>query len=142
MITDDTLSALARLEKAATPPPWMAHDGRGDGPGGFMYDVLSTDTSIEDWRVLLAFNHNFPERIPVDRELVAAMRNALPSMLDELAALRTYREAILEAGLGYDCPRRANQTPQAEWGLELFHKIEEADRQFRAAMTKGDQEPA
>lgn len=108
-LTAEQLAELRRLEKEATPGPWT-----GESDWGAAYSKV-------DGTVI--FRGERPRRIPqserpgpsANGRFAAALRNAAPSLLDEIEALRAEREklrAALEAmaedhedtcGLGCDC---------------------------------------
>ena len=88
----ERIEALKRLEAAATPGEWTYSDGMGNGPHAFMYDVVCP-TEDGEYRVLLAFNHNFPDRIETDARFIAAARNALPDILAAYEAALVALEA-------------------------------------------------
>lgn len=142
-LTPAEIAEGLRIELEATPGPWQQAWGRTSEA------VISENRkydSVEQVRyggspVVDCDTDPYCGSTERENDANAAFivwcRNNIGTALRELAALRAYREAVQDATLSYDDPRRASQPPQAEWGLELFHDIEEADRVFRAAMRPG-----
>lgn len=79
-ITEEQLAELERLEREATPGPWLVEDKRGwwrvRGPGGVAFDDGS------------ACNEYNAECDADTRDLIVAARNALPQLLAEVRRLR------------------------------------------------------
>lgn len=87
-MTDEELTGLRRLSNAATAAPWTdAGDGDVEGPNGGAVAHVACHASM----------HTMLRRLEdysrADAALIAAARNALPGLLDDLAALRRVREA-------------------------------------------------
>lgn len=94
-LSEAEVAELRRLEQAASRPPWESHSGNGDGPCGFMYDVICPGEETER-RVLLQLNHNFRENIDNDRRFIAAARNALSRLISAAESLAREQSALRE----------------------------------------------
>jgi hypothetical protein len=97
-MTPDQIRELERLEKAATPPPWDTSFAR-DEDGGV--PLLYKGVDALHYRVC-NMTSNFPagtehgDQEITDANLIAAARNALPSLLRQRTALSAACEAALE----------------------------------------------
>lgn len=97
------LDELERLEKAATPGPWLEHDGNvcvDSEPTVTRYPSGATLTSYPGPVAVLSgtpigYENSSLSCSDEDRRLVIAARNALPALIAELRELR-YRIASLE----------------------------------------------
>ena len=100
-ITEEQLAELERLEREATPGPWLVEDKRGwwrvRGPGGVAFDDGS------------ACNEYNAECDADTRDLIVAARNALPQLLAEVRRLRAVVDACARAG----CPTAATASSPA-----------------------------
>lgn len=84
-LTDDELDELERLSAANDPPPWKAwFEGRDHTSGDSFIQVGEGAERADD---LYVSRENGPPR-PVDLDLIAAARNALPRLLDEIRRRR------------------------------------------------------
>lgn len=84
MITKDKLEELRRLEKAATPARWQSN---GDGTEVTGPEFFDNDGN--DWQSICG---SFPHK--GNANLIAAARNALPELLDEIERLRDALQVI------------------------------------------------
>jgi hypothetical protein len=85
--TAEQLATLRQLEKAATPGEWMAEPHFETGCAVMAFDC--DRCGFPEFEILRVTNEckHAGERIQADAELVAAMRNALPQLLDYVAEL-------------------------------------------------------
>ena len=73
MIPDETLAQWQALADAATPGPWEADD---------------TSVGVGNWWVAHVEEHDGPVTAEADAAFIAASRDAVPQLLDEVAELR------------------------------------------------------
>lgn len=115
LLTDEDLAKLVKLEKAATLGPWVVSrpEQKGeDWPNGVIVAATARGLGIYasgDTAV-------FPA---ADRDLIAAVRNALPALLASVAAAQTLRDALETAAneLGSAADRVANLHRLLSYGL-------------------------
>jgi hypothetical protein len=92
------LAQLRALERAATPAPWVDDPEQS---GIWSEEFQRYIVPIDDMRSNLPRGHEHPP----DLALIAAVRNALPGLLDELGRLRAAealcREQAEEEGLWF-----------------------------------------
>ena len=103
---------LRKLAEAATPGPWMGESG-GEKDGyvvvgvAYAIDDENCDTQVAGWPKMwdpetgkelvyrdVAICEMADGNIGANANLIVAMRNALPGLLDELDALRKERDAL------------------------------------------------
>ena len=78
-MTDDELKELRRLADAATPGPWYAgHSYEQGDPGTYVGQE-------NDWRIIVCDDQ---EPRVEDAAFIAAAREAIPKLLDEIKRLR------------------------------------------------------
>ena len=89
---------LRRLEQAATPGPWYSRDG-----GSMIWGPSAAETCdvilIESWAYgstpgICGPHSSMWPLLREDAEFIAEARNALPQLLDDLAALEAKLEAM------------------------------------------------
>lgn len=101
------LEGLRRLLADATPGPVVA-----------IVEKFSATVRSPSGCIAEVFAHNLPELEP-NAKLIAAMRNALPALLDGYEAGRKLREAVGQARLEKDLvPREALDEYDAAVGVE------------------------
>jgi hypothetical protein len=83
-LTDDELTELELMEKTATPGPWEYSDD------GFTDDVRAGYECLASLR-----GHHNGDNTAENAKLVAAVRNALPSLLAELRELRAAAREVV-----------------------------------------------
>jgi hypothetical protein len=84
-LTDAEIAELRRLSECAAPAPWRAMiEGRDHTAGDSFIMVGRDDDRAEDVYVL----RDSGPASAADLDFLAASRNALPRLLDELAELR------------------------------------------------------
>ena len=90
-MADLNLNELERLEKAATPGPWVLHkhsDTNVVGGGGYVVASCGGySTNTRDLEELYA-------ELCGNAALIAALRNALPELLRRLRAKGRHRRAV------------------------------------------------
>jgi len=108
-MTDDEIKRLRRLCEVATPGPWAQDTG-----------TLCNKVADAYGRLLLRV-HEDHERYPHDAAFIAAAREALPKLLDEVEAWKT-RCGEFEAAAD-----RASQRADG-WQQEAMELHEEVER--------------
>lgn len=98
--TLDVIEELWELEKNATPGPWR-WDVASRYVDGELLPIVSAGS---DDNTVAEIGHDFTSA-QSDVELIAAMRNALPSLLDHLEAAERVVEAMTRIVTDYDPPR-------------------------------------
>lgn len=95
-ITNSQLAELRRLEQSATAGPWKFVPGGYADKGGH---VLTASSDDEPWtnRVLI-IAHYFYDKDDADYSLIAAARNHLAPLLDEVERLRAALREAVDAG--------------------------------------------
>jgi hypothetical protein len=92
-LTAEDLATLVELEKAATPGPWVASrpEQKGeDWPHGIIVAATARGLGI----YASGDTATFPS---ADRDLIAAVRNALPALLASAAAAQVARQQSIDA---------------------------------------------
>ena len=93
---DSRFSFLRDLERAATPAPWATH--LVDDTTVIANDGTTIAETFPDGGRDADVDFFSPvERHEADARLVAAMRNALPGILDDLSAARAENDKLREA---------------------------------------------
>jgi hypothetical protein len=88
-LSDDAMLELERLSAAADPPPWKAMvEGRDHTAGDSFIQVGDGSARRED----LYVSRDGAPAGAVDLDLIAAARNALPLLLDEVRRSRARQE--------------------------------------------------
>jgi hypothetical protein len=83
-LTDDELTELERLGRGATPGPWEYSDN------GFTDDIRAGHECLASLR-----DHQNGDNTAENAKLVAAVRNALPSLLAEVRELRAFEKSVM-----------------------------------------------
>ena len=99
---NDQLDKLRKLEQAATPGPWRVGLPNNGGLGNSRYIMRSRgikSPNAGDWITVVSGGEDdwgIEQGVlnPDDAVFIAAARNALPQLLDELAELRAKLEAM------------------------------------------------
>jgi len=91
-LTPERLAELRRLHEAATPGPWKLWNGWGPVAGTEYMVVYRIGPEGDEWVGIIA-DYRYPPSADLyakreDAELVAAARNALPELLDEIQRLK------------------------------------------------------
>lgn len=102
-ITAEELAELRRLHEAATPGPWTSRKAYMDTDGAFDYGIVGhVDGEL---RVIAeTFGRVAVSKFPPAKEsaeFIAAARNALPRLLDEIERLRAVIRATHEGCNGW-----------------------------------------
>lgn len=88
-MTDEELTQLEALERAATPGPWVSFS---DLPN-WLYGVASVAGGQDDWLVEICCEPEYDERSS-DMAFIAESRTALPRLIAEMRRLRAALKQI------------------------------------------------
>ncbi len=92
-LSEQEIAELRALEEKATPAPWGANDGRY---ASVYKESDAYGPNIKAWHIQVDVGENLAASRDV-AAFIAAARNALPRLLDALAAERSAREALRSA---------------------------------------------
>ena len=109
-ITDAELQQLRELEQAATETPWAVGGRAQDADAG----VVAGGRNIWQGRWATDITSPGADLSDADAKLIAAARNALPRLLDEVERLRK-RNALLEGKL--QAERNAHKGTREGWQI-------------------------
>jgi hypothetical protein len=97
MLTSAELEAMQARCAAASPGPWRAFVEGGDHHGGDDFIQVSMDDAEPDMYVSRAWSGGMRPASSQDLDFIAAARQDLPALIDEVRRLRTAND---EAGRG------------------------------------------
>jgi hypothetical protein len=89
-MNEEQLAELERLERAATPGPWVSVvEGRDQMSGDSV--IVTADDPRQDYPdvyVSIAVNGRLHPAAAADQDFIAAARNAVPALIAEVRRLR------------------------------------------------------